>query len=360
LQFIRYSLSSRHMNINFQKRIILSASSILFFLSACVDKTSQNLNSDGAKPSALQVSPTEAATPKPPPDPPNPFKNENFPKPSCGDTLPSNDTEYPVSFFPVFVEYSEANLSSIQQKYCRDAFQNYRKEKQKDSIQVASFNGRERATFFRELLSSEYQGAEVGSPTVIAARPNSSPTPAPTRSPRSANRSNPSRVGNFDRFETRCSQLPERYQDVELKYCHSLYPKAFLKNYSSNWYEVKFSDGFRLIAPSEEELFFFTNNSRERQISLVIRRIQGKPTRRVQLSCDDPPMKIWRLEITPTCNSSGTYVDIKSGFMYSGDPKAPIQLRLDSGETLMFGAGHSSRGWLTSTSRNMSFTLSIR
>lgn len=103
----------------------------------------------------------------------NPFKDVEYPQSSCGDSLPKDSDAYPLKFYPVFLEKSERNLEILKTKFCRDAYFMYRKRKNKESIQVASFQTRERAELFREFLSNEIDTAEVGEPTVWEEMPES-------------------------------------------------------------------------------------------------------------------------------------------------------------------------------------------
>jgi len=103
---------------------------------------------------------------------PNPFDTEQFPKSSCGDPLPADSSLYPVQFFPVFVDYTDDSLSMIQRNYCQDAIRNLREEIGRNSIQVASFTSLQKAESFRDFLSREFEGADVGTPTTVENPPN--------------------------------------------------------------------------------------------------------------------------------------------------------------------------------------------
>lgn len=62
---------------------------------------------------------------------------DNFPKDTCGDSLPQERRSYPVEFYPVYIEHSEENLKRVKSNFCQDAF-----VKDVDGskvIQVASF-----------------------------------------------------------------------------------------------------------------------------------------------------------------------------------------------------------------------------
>lgn len=90
------------------------------------------------------------------------------PKEACGDPMPKEDKAYPVNFYPVFVDYSEANLIKIKQHFCKDAIEKFREKKAKKIIQVASFISEERANQFKEKISQYFTGVDVGTPNVIA------------------------------------------------------------------------------------------------------------------------------------------------------------------------------------------------
>jgi len=48
------------------------------------------------------------------------FSLSDFPKASCGDPLPSNSSDYPITFYPVFVPYSDDNLAKVRSSLCQD------------------------------------------------------------------------------------------------------------------------------------------------------------------------------------------------------------------------------------------------
>lgn len=99
--------------------------------------------------------------------PTNQFDSEIFPKPVCGDPKPTDPQDYPVSFHPVFIDNTDANLTRIKADFCADARPVYREKMKKTSIQVASFTSRQRAEEFRAFLASRFGNAEVGEPRVI-------------------------------------------------------------------------------------------------------------------------------------------------------------------------------------------------
>lgn len=106
----------------------------------------------------------------------NPFEDVEFPQPSCGDPLPSDASAYPVQSYPIFVNYSDSNLSQVKTSFCRDALATVRKDKGVKSIQTASFLSREKAELFKDYLSTFLTGVEVGNPSTIEKVPASTPT----------------------------------------------------------------------------------------------------------------------------------------------------------------------------------------
>lgn len=94
------------------------------------------------------------------------FSSSDFPKTSCGDPLPTNPNEYPVTFYPVFVPYSEANLDKARSLFCQDALKVRRKDTQDLAVQVSSFTNEEKSRSFANFINSEISDVEVGQPTV--------------------------------------------------------------------------------------------------------------------------------------------------------------------------------------------------
>ncbi|WP_254566895.1 hypothetical protein [Oscillatoria sp. HE19RPO] len=103
----------------------------------------------------------------------NLFKTQDFPKESCGDNLPVNSEAYPLNFYPVFVDYTEANLQKIKSNFCEDSYQLRRESTGNLSIQVASFTSLESAESFKVFINKFFNGAEIGEPRLIEAPPNS-------------------------------------------------------------------------------------------------------------------------------------------------------------------------------------------
>jgi hypothetical protein len=118
------------------------------------------------------------------------------PEDSCGDRDPGSDN---ITWYPVFISYSERNLKLAKNHYCRDAIKVYREEQREVAIQVASFVDSSDAARFANFLKTEIGNAEVGegsvyrasSPTIPAlpaatsSRPAAPSSPSPSEPPRS-------------------------------------------------------------------------------------------------------------------------------------------------------------------------------
>lgn len=114
---------------------------------------------------------TQAQTSSPPQnthttqqDKTNPFSQESYPKSACGDIMPRNTSDFPVTFYPVYIEFTENNLNTVKSQICRDAYRKTREQTGQVSIQVASFTSRQRADQFRDFLVDRFGSAEIGEP----------------------------------------------------------------------------------------------------------------------------------------------------------------------------------------------------
>jgi len=87
-----------------------------------------------------------------------------MPKDSCGDPLPTDPSVYPINFYPVFIDYSESNLTQVRELYCKDAFSMTRKSTGKRAIQVASFIDEIRAIEFQDSMKASFGSSEIGTP----------------------------------------------------------------------------------------------------------------------------------------------------------------------------------------------------
>jgi hypothetical protein len=115
-----------------------------------------------------------------------------FPKPTCGDKPTGNND----TWYPVFID--GGNLDNVSSQFCEDAVNTIREDTKAKTVQVASFNNRDRALNFAQLV-----GGEVGKPTYfnnvgqttntkVATTPTGADTPAPTITPSLAPTSSPS------------------------------------------------------------------------------------------------------------------------------------------------------------------------
>lgn len=85
----------------------------------------------------------------------------NFPLKACGDVNPGGVN----TWYPIFVNYSDADLFLIRRDYCGDAYRTRRKDTGTMAIQVGSFTSQERAEAFAKVMSDRVGNAEVGAPT---------------------------------------------------------------------------------------------------------------------------------------------------------------------------------------------------
>ncbi|MBE9170679.1 hypothetical protein IQ238_25240 [Pleurocapsales cyanobacterium LEGE 06147] len=95
------------------------------------------------------------------------FNPEDFPQYACGDSKPTDPSDYPVEFYPVNVPYSEDNLYIAQSYFCQDAFQKRAKDTREKEVQIASFTNEEKARAFAEFVYTQIPEVRVGSPTVV-------------------------------------------------------------------------------------------------------------------------------------------------------------------------------------------------
>jgi hypothetical protein len=98
------------------------------------------------------------------------FDSVSFPKITCGDSLPDNPNAYPVTFYPVFIDYTESIFQSVTSEFCQDAIKKFREVAGKDAIQVASFTSLERANQFEKFMKKKFGSGQVGEPTLIEAK----------------------------------------------------------------------------------------------------------------------------------------------------------------------------------------------
>ncbi len=84
--------------------------------------------------------------------------SSDFPKQACGDKLPGGIN----TWYPVYVNDTQENLSLIQGNYCRDAFRKYREQQGIHSIQVASFLNYSDAESFANFMQTKVGSGKVG------------------------------------------------------------------------------------------------------------------------------------------------------------------------------------------------------
>jgi PBP1b-binding outer membrane lipoprotein LpoB len=85
----------------------------------------------------------------------------------CGDRPPTDPKAYPVSFYPISVEYTDRNLELVKKHFCEDAIKIQSKSLGKEVVQVASFTSQEKANSFKDKLSQHFSQATIGQPTIV-------------------------------------------------------------------------------------------------------------------------------------------------------------------------------------------------
>jgi hypothetical protein len=101
----------------------------------------------------------------------NIFDNESFPQASCGDQMPTNLSDFPVNFYPVYADPTAGTLQYIRVNLCRDAYSMTRKDIGQRATQVASFTSYERAEQFRDFLINKVGSGEIGEPRRVERPP---------------------------------------------------------------------------------------------------------------------------------------------------------------------------------------------
>lgn len=91
-----------------------------------------------------------------------------FPQATCGDNSSTSNKVW----YPVFID--GGNLQNVQRQYCNDAIATTRKDTGVATVQLASFDSRDKALAFAKQV-----GGEVGEPTITQP---SSGTPDPSQS----------------------------------------------------------------------------------------------------------------------------------------------------------------------------------
>jgi hypothetical protein len=125
--------------------------------------------SNSASPPVAQLTPAPI-TPAPSPtasQPTQTFRRSDFPKTVCGDSRPANSSAYPVTFYPIHVPNTDANLRRVQSQFCVDSYAKTSKDTGNRIIQVAAFMNQKDAQAFLGLVRSEVSGAVIGPSTTI-------------------------------------------------------------------------------------------------------------------------------------------------------------------------------------------------
>jgi hypothetical protein len=328
----------------------------------------------------VQTNPSNSSTATPSPQqsisksaPVNQFDKVSFPKESCGDELPKTTNSYPVSVYPVFIKYTEINWNTIKSNYCKDALLTEREGNGEKAVQVASFTSKERAQEFKDFMVRKLGSGDIGKASVISKSPDSiQAEPSPPTS---------NTIGNQPGFQSvliNCRNTPsaKKFMDLEFSGCQLIYGRLVVpvKNYSADWYEVIMRDGsaglvspgmeaalplnpkghsvmFCIVAPNDPGC----HSKTPLQESIQIKQHSGNPSRTVTVACNDSPRNVWGLTIKPHCNSKGSYIDIESEVQHS------TELKLSNGNISMYNPSlGGSTGYVTSNSRTVTFTLTIR
>ena len=85
-----------------------------------------------------------------------------FPRPSCGDSLPTSKNQYPIKFYPLYIPYTKNNLTRIKTKFCTDSYVRKRKSTGETMIKVASFHNKNRLKSFQKLMIEEFGESYIG------------------------------------------------------------------------------------------------------------------------------------------------------------------------------------------------------
>lgn len=337
---------------------------LLVLVSGCSDfgnKTNPNTVSSQTPTITPTPAPTTAST-----QAPNPFESVSFPLDACGDKLPDDQKVYPVSLYPVFLEYSEEKLTQVKSSFCRDAIKKVRESTGKNEIQVASFIGTERANQFKEFISAKVGiSGSIGQPTAIAAKSGQTPiaptTPRPTSTP---DESLITSSSDFQEVRITCNRKNPsgKFIDLEFSICSEYSNTTTVKNYSGSWYEISNYVSFYLITPGVEREVYLppTKNKYKGEIDnkLIVRRVVDRPERILTVSCDAGEINIWGVQIIPKCNSKGSYVEVKGGNFFhnvvvktSNRARKPIIFRSDVFINPTY--------YVTSNSRQVELTFSV-
>ncbi len=96
----------------------------------------------------------------------HPFNGRSFPT-WCND----EGTVGQADFYPIYIDYSPENLEAVSRQFCgggtRLPNRVFRRDVNKESVEVAFFSTLDRANTFREIISSKFSSAEVGKSITI-------------------------------------------------------------------------------------------------------------------------------------------------------------------------------------------------
>lgn len=318
---------------------------------------------------------TTSPTPEPtPPATPNPFQSVTFPQDVCGDQLPDDATAYPVSLYPVFVKYAEADLAKVKSDFCRDAFKKFRDKNNRDEIQVGSFLGTERASQFKEFISQNFANVEVGEATIIESK-RETPTEKPSPSP-IAETTFRADQNTFKDLEIGCGSSSETIDFGNLEITcedRGIYGSVLkIKNYSSDWYELQMNSSFitesraydstqgikyLLIPPgrTSEKEDIYRHNLNGNTYQFKARKIpQSIPSVTITVNCNDQPILFWNIAMTPRCKSEGgTFIDL-----YTVVGNTTVSLDTGSGTPLVYEPSlMGQKGWISSDNSKIHITF---
>lgn len=94
------------------------------------------------------------------------FPPESFPRSTCGDKLPNNNSAYPLKYYPIFIKNTKDNLQAVKERFCADAFVMKDKVTGEEFIQVASFYTQKGSEFLL-LMEQNFGETILGTETVI-------------------------------------------------------------------------------------------------------------------------------------------------------------------------------------------------
>lgn len=84
----------------------------------------------------------------------------------------TNIRDFPVNFYPVYVDFNSDNLRLVQNHFCQEAYSMTRKDMGKKAIQVRSFISYERAEQLSKFLQKNVGSGEVGLPRLVESPKN--------------------------------------------------------------------------------------------------------------------------------------------------------------------------------------------